>query len=73
MTFTKAFRLHGPDTPALASALGSTEPNADKLKNWMMDNKPLDALQVKSINARCRRMVARHALRSFREQHRVAA
>jgi hypothetical protein len=73
VTFTAAFRTFGPDVQILASALGIAESSADSLKNWMMDNKPLDALQAKSINARCRRMVARHALRAVREQHRVAA
>lgn len=67
MTFTAAFLKFGPDVPKLAEALRIRDEDADRLKNWMMDNKPLDTLQVKALNARCQRMVARHALRLVRE------
>ncbi|MDW9814949.1 hypothetical protein GOB25_07685 [Sinorhizobium meliloti] len=73
MTFTAAFLKFGPDVPKLAEVLRIRDEDADRLKNWMMDNKPLDTLQVKSINAKCRRMVARNALRAIRNGSGVAA
>ena len=68
MTFTAAFRLFGPDVPKLAEALRIRDEDADRLKNYMMDHKPLTPREHKHINERCRRMVARHALRQIREQ-----
>lgn len=73
MTFTAAFALHGPDVPALADALRIRDQDADRLKNYMMDHKPLTPREHKHINQRCRRMVARHALRLVRENAKVAA
>ncbi|MCR6502568.1 hypothetical protein MUO32_26430 [Shinella sp. CPCC 101442] len=67
MTFTAAFRAHGPDVPELASALGISHPDADMLKNWMMDNKPLDHEQKLFVNRWCDRVVA-ETLRRARQQ-----
>lgn len=72
-TFTAAFSKHGPDVPKLAEVLRIRDQDADRLKNWMMDNKPLDTLQVKVVNERCRRMVKRNALRMRRENFGAAA
>lgn len=73
MTFTAAFRAYGPDVPKLAEVLRIRDQDADRLKNYMMDHKPLTPREHKHINERCRGMVARHALRLVREKAQVAA
>jgi len=73
MTFTAAFALHGPDVPKPAEVLSIRDQDADRLKNYMMDHKPLMPREHKHINERCRRMVARHSLRLVREKAQVAA
>lgn len=73
MTFTAAFAVYGPDVPKLAEVLRIREPDADRLKNYMMDHKPLTPREHKHINERCRRMAARHELRIIREKAQVAA
>lgn len=73
MTFTAAFTRFGPDVPKLAEVLRIRDQDADRLKNYMMDHKPLTPRQHKHVNQRCRQMAARHALRLFREKAQVAA
>lgn len=73
MTFTAAFALHGPDVPKLAEVLRIRDHDADRLKNYMMNHKPLTPREHKHINERCRRMSARHELRIIRENAKVAA
>lgn len=73
MTFTAAFALLGPDVPKLAEVLRIRDQDADRLKNYMMNHKPLTPRQHKHINQRCRQMVARHALRLVRGKAQVAA
>lgn len=73
MTVVAAFRAFGPDVPKIAAMLGIRQEDADRLKNYMMDHKPLTPRQHKHINERARGMVKRQELRVIREKHRVAA
>jgi hypothetical protein len=70
MNFTSAFAEYGPDVPKLAEVLGISEPDADRLKNYMMDHKPLpSSLERKYLNKRARQMAKVFTLREIRGRH----
>lgn len=68
-TFTTLYAEIGPDNERIAEILHISPSDADRLKNYMMDNKVLGLFEKKYINQRARRMVQKHALAEIRRQH----
>lgn len=70
MNFTTAFAVYGPDTEKLAEVLRISPPDADTLKNYMMDHKPLcTSLERSKLNKRAVWMAKSLELREIRSAH----
>ena len=61
MTFSQAFAIHGPDTIAIAAAVGIPEHEADRLINAKMNARAYEKARwqrTKAENAEIRRRTA---------------